>query len=326
MTFSYLKDQFLIENPDYSNDVKNFMAYIERVRKLRIPEQEDFLVEAISTKKIIKSLQYFIDRGQIKKQEPAKKYFVSIGQLFEYVLTNSSYKNDNFLQELANPSTREDSYRRKTNDFILSCDKLEPKEPFAKFDDALIIDLINWCDKSIDANCDEQMCDTDFKRMAAALCMKLIMLTGATYRVVRKILLTDLNAQQNTININHFRIRLPLKLSLQFQNYKKYRERFLPGNLLFVDASGNQWGDATSSSGIPSFMNTAIKQTNLTGLVKYGISQLIQSGINDSVIMKFTDANREILNSCLDDIERNNNFWEQYINSKLVTTDRYYQL
>jgi len=95
---------------------------------------------------------------------------------------------------------------------------------------------------------------------------------------------------------------------------------------LFVGANGEQWGDATSDSGIPNFMKTAIQQTNITGMVKYGITQLIKSGVNDSIIMKLTGASRELLNSCLVDVQSNNIEWEQYINSKIVTTECYYQL
>lgn len=326
MNFGKLKEQFLIDKPDYSNDIGNFMTYIQQVRKLKVPEQEDFLVNGMTTEQVIQSLKYFIDKGQIKKQEPARKYFVSIGQLFEYVLNNSSYQNDNFLRELANPSTREDSYGRKTNEFIVEYNKLQPKESFGKLEVHLIDKLVEWCDKVLfNVNYSKKMNDTNFKRVNASLCMKLILLTGVTYRQVRKIMFADLDSSQNTVVINGFRIRLPLKLSLQFQNYQQYRVKFLHSDFLFINFDGSQWGEATSNSGIPNFLKTAIDQTNLTGLVKFGISQLIQSGINDSVIMKFTGASREVLNDCLDDVQ-NNIFWEQYINSKLVTTAKYYEL
>lgn len=327
MDFSGLVDQFLIDNPGYKNDVDNFMEYFEQVRKLKIPDQEDFLVNGMTTEQVIQSLKYFIDKGQIKKQDPAGKYFVSIGQLFEYILNNSSYKNEDFLRELANPSTREDSYSKKTNNFIAEYNKLQPKEPLAKLEIHLIDDLIKWCDKSLkDEAFLKKMTDTEFKRVNATLCMKLMLFTGVTYRQVRKILFSDLNSRQNTITINGFRIRLPLNLSVQFQNYQKYRESFILSDYLFINSDGSQWGEATSDSGIPNFMKTAISQTNLTGLVKFGIFQLIQSGINDSVIMRFTGASREILNNCLEDIPGNDIYWEQYLNSKLVNTSKYYQL
>ena len=92
---------------------------------------------------------------------------------------------------------------------------------------------------------------------------------------------------------------------MQFQGYKKYRDLFLTSDYLFVNIDGKQWGDATSDSGIPNFLNTAIGQTNVTGLIKFGITQLIQSGVNDSVIMKLTGASREILNSCLSNEDNN---------------------
>lgn len=330
--FESLKEQFLLDNPDYYNDIGNFVKYVRNVRKLKSPEQQVYMVNGITTEEVIASLQYYIDKGQIKKQEPAKKYFVAIKQLFEYVLSNSSYKNDNFLRELANPSTREDSYSRKTNIFVADCSMLYPKESFVRLADHLVSDLISWCDKVIpkEGIFSDNIDATDFRRIVAALCIKLTILAGITYRQSRQIKFCSLNASKNTIAINGFNIRLPLELSVQFQRYAKYRINHLPGEYLFVDPDGCQWGDATSDSGIPNFMKTVIGATNITGIVKYGLIQLIKSGVNDSMIMKLTGASRELLNNCLEDVQGDidnmDPYWDQYINSKLVTTQSYYKL
>lgn len=134
MEFMELKERFLHNNPDYSNDVTNFLNYIQTVREFKLPPQQDFMVNGMNTEQIIESLKYYIDLGQIKKVEPAKKYFVAIGQLFEYVLNNSNYQNDDFQRELANPVTREKSYSRKTNNFINKYDKLKPKESLTRLE------------------------------------------------------------------------------------------------------------------------------------------------------------------------------------------------
>ncbi|MEA4987940.1 MAG: hypothetical protein VB095_07760 [Anaerovorax sp.] len=328
MDFVVLKHSFLQANPNYENDVNNFIDYMSSIRGIRLPEQQDFLVNGMTTEHVIDSLKYYIDIGQIKKQEPARKYFVSIKQLFEYVLSNSNYKNDNFKKELANPAVREESYSRKTIQFLEKCEKLEVKEPLEQLENDGISKLIAWCNDVIAMDFSkESLSSTSFRRINAALCMKLIIFTGITYRVARQLEFSNLKVETNEITIMNFDIRLPLDLSKQFQRYYSYRVAHLPAQYLFVDIHGNQWGEKTSDSGIPNFMKTAINQTNITGIVKHGLSQLIKCGVNDSVIMKLTGASYELLASCLEDAqEKEQSDWNKYINSKLIMTKNYYEL
>lgn len=75
--------------------------------------------------------------------------FASKGQLFEYVLNNSSYQNDNSSRELANLSTREDCYSRKTSEFIVKYNNLQPKDSFGKLEVHLIDKLVEWRDNGL---------------------------------------------------------------------------------------------------------------------------------------------------------------------------------
>ena len=331
MKFLALKEKFISENSDYGNDVSNFMNYMQHVYGLDLPAQQDLLINGMRTELIIKSLRHYVDIGQIKKQEPAKKYFVAIGQLFEFVLSNSDYSNDNLAKELANPSTREDSYSRKTAAFISENVDLLPKESLSALSSEKIKDLIVWCDTRISKDfgkCPEKD-ETVYKRITACLCIKLMILTGITYREARKIGFANLNAEESTIIINDFTIRLPKKLSVQFREYCNLKTNPLlkKSPYLFSDYCGKQWKGSTSVSGIPNFMKTAINETTVTGLIKYGITQLIKNGTNDDVIMKLTGVNKEIIIDCLDDIAKNDRIWgELYINSKITNTDIYYEL
>ncbi len=332
MDFLTLKDKFILQHEDYSNDVLNFMNYMQNIYELNLPKHQDALVNSMRTELIIDSLEYYVNIGQIKKQEPAKKYFVAIGQLFEFVLANSEYSNDNLEKELANPPSREDSYSRKTSEFVLSNLLLQPKEAMPALDYRKIITLIGWCDKFIENDIkrikkSQHNNITRFRRSTACLCMKLMLLTGVTYREARKIEFKDLNAAESSIRINGYVIRLPKRLSIQFALYYDLRSQFGPeSQYLFCDNDGKQWEGATSSSGIPTYMKTAIEETSVTAIIKYGISQLIKNRINDSVIMKLTGANKEVLNDCLDSNTSDENDWEKYINSRIVNTELYYKL
>ncbi len=328
MNFMELKDQFLAIHPDYNNDLSNFLTYMQMVRGVILPGQQDLMVGSMNTELVVESLKYFVDTGKIQKKSVASKYFVAIGQLFEYVLNNSRYPNDSFLHELANPATRDKSYVGKTNIFVNRYEKLKSKEVHETFPTSLVKELLVWSDSTIGNILlrDEMINDADFKRIAASLCLKLMIFTGITYRVARSLEFDKLVPTQNTLEINDFRIRLPLVLSTQFQLYAVYHSKFVHSEFLFANADGSQWGEATSDSGIPNYMKIVIQQTNLTGVVKYGILHLIKSGINDSVIMKLTGASRDILKSCLDEAQNRDPGWEEYINSRIVTTELYYEL
>lgn len=329
MDFLTLKDQFLGEYPDYGNDISNFLYYMENIKKLTLPMHQDVLVNSMRTEHIIESLEYYVEINQIKKQEPARKYFVSIGQLFEFVLSNSEYKNSDLKQELGNPATRVNSYSRKTNDFIDKCKKLSPKETQSPLTDEEVNIFIEWCDKQLkkDFERNEKLDSTRYKRMSACLCIKLMILTGITYREARKLSFLDLDIDKSTVTINDFIIRLPKGLSCQFRKFHIIRTNYnglKDSVFLFNTIDGKQWGEATSPSGIPGFMKTALNKTTIMSITKYGITQLINSGINDSIIMGLTGASREIMNDCIGSMTTINK--EREINSKIVNTDKYYKL
>ena len=66
MEFMELKELFLEKNPDYGNDVSNFLFYMQTVREFK-PHQQEIMVNGINTEDIIESLKYYVERGQIKK-------------------------------------------------------------------------------------------------------------------------------------------------------------------------------------------------------------------------------------------------------------------
>jgi len=64
-----------------------------------------------------------------------------------------------------------------------------------------------------------------------------------------------------------------------------------------------------------------IESTSVTSIVKYGISQLLKAGLNDSIIKQITGASDTLIRGCIvhgdEDIER-------IINNKLVNVELYY--
>jgi len=320
-----LKDKFLEKNPAYTNDVNNFVNYIGEESF-----NNEFILGGMTTKGILDSLISYVNSGQIQKKEPAKKYTSAIGQLFEYILENSNIKNIGLSNQLGAPPKRKNSYLGQCTNFIINCKELQEKESYNALDDETVYKLIEWCDRIIVKMESEKVNQNiGFKHMAAALCIKLMLLTGITYRVVRSIKFSSLNTELNTLVINNYKLRLPLVLSKQFKLYKKIcleRNFDLENGYLFIGINGKQWNTGTSSSGIPTYLQTEIKQTDITGIIKYGIKQLMLQDVNSSVIIRLTGVSNEIMEDCLPKSEADESDWYSYINSKIVKSRLYDKL
>lgn len=212
----------------------------------------------MTTTYILDSLQYNIANEKIKSKETAKKYLTSIGMLVDYILAKSSIKNISLKNELGAPSRWEDSsYRSQCNRFVESCVNLRDKEIFSAIEYDMAEQLIEWCDIQIrNAIEGENLFGRSalFRKMVAGLCVKLMLLTGVTYRCVRQLKMEALDLDANTITISNYTIRLPIIFSKQIREYAIIRENnSINGEFLFVNAKGKQWKDQTASSGIPAY-------------------------------------------------------------------------
>lgn len=316
-----LKGEFLLKNKHYRGDVKNFLVYMQNYSPWRVilPAQQEMLVSSVNTDTVIESLRYYIDIAQtITKQEPAKKYCSAVKAFFEYIFEKVPDNSSPFKNELAA------TYTRITTDFIENCDLLKEKEPMDSLDEESATNLIIWCDSTIAQICAKPypLSETDFRKFGVSLSMKLMLLAGITYRVLRQLKLQQLDPQANTLKLSNYIIRLPLNLSRQFQSYHAYHNEYISSEHLFCDVHGNQWGEKTSNAGIPYYLSIASQSTSMTSVLKSGIIQLIKNGINERTIMRITGASSEIVDSCLDDLDRSPR-WQQSIDSRIVLTDYY---
>lgn len=72
----------------------------------------------------------------------------------------------------------------------------------------------------------------------------------------------------------------------------------------------------------PVFLKYRFGITDVTGIIKYGIRQLLIAGLNDHVIRKITGASDELIGGCIMQDEDEKMYKE--INNKLVTVELYY--
>lgn len=324
-----LKDEFLINNPDYTNDVNNFIDYVSAHDGKEFFDKE-FTIGGMTTIYILDSLQYNIANEKIKSKETAKKYLTSIGMLVDYILLKSSIKNISLKNELGAPSRWEDSsYRSQCNRFVENCVQLRDKEIFSAIEFDMAEQLVEWCDIQIrNAIEGENLFGRSalFRKMVAGLCVKLMLLTGVTYRCLRQLKMEALDLDANTITISNFIIRLPINLSKQLKHYAIIREENnIDSEYLFVNAKGKQWKEQTKSSGIPDYLEKDGFEVQLTSIIKYGIKELINIGINEAIIMDITWASSDIIKDCLPANEMECG-WYSYINSKIVNAKLYERL
>lgn len=218
---------------------------------------------------------------------------------------------------------RENSYMQQMISYIDQCEMLAgivEQEPLTSVEAGIILKWAN------DQFVSEGWADaTGFKKAMAAIGMKMMMLYGITYRELRKIKWDDYDEIYSCITVNGFELRLPLKLSVQLKRIKEFVcEKGIKNakNLLFADFQGEAWNDITSSSGIPDYMASLIGITSVTSAVKYGIGQLLKSGISDSVIKKLTGASEKLIQGCLFDEDAE---LKRIINAKILMAEQYYE-
>lgn len=312
--------EFIILNPGYKNDVKNFIDYLG---------EDNFynklIIGGMTTNEIIKSLQSLNKKEVIKTKNTASKYMHAIGRLFFYILKNSDIKNTDLFNEI--DSKHENSYSKICHDYINSCETLSGNKIYPALNATQVDKLVKWCDEEISKMLEskgEINYRIGFKRMTVALCVKVMLLTGITYRVARFLKFSALDEVRNCITIEGFTFRMPLKLSEQFIKYKRFcynKGLDVEHGYLFVNEKGEQWGKITSASSGPQFFETVIGQNDFTGIIKYGITQLLLAGVDSKIIMQITDAKEAIINDCIDCLTENEKY--TYINSKICVTEIY---
>lgn len=317
---------FISENEGYKYNLNNFITYIKEYKRLPL---EDTVLGGITTKDIIQSLQFNIDREQFKSVSIAQKYSVAVAKFFIYTIVKGYIKNKDLFEEISAPKIDEKSYYSRINTYISKNKKLNDKEPIMIFSSEAIKDLVTDCDSFIE-RIDLHKTKKGFEKLVASLGIKVLIFAGIKYGIARKISLGDINMYTNILTINGFNIRLPLKLSIQFQYYLKLREELHVTTSecsLFSDFYGNGWGEKTSSSKMPNILAQWSGRTDTTGLTKFGISNLIKAGVNDSVITKLTGAEETLLKSCIS-IDENSEVekWDKYLNSRISGIDFYYLL
>ena len=93
---------------------------------------------------------------------------------------------------------------------------------------------------------------------------------------------------------------------------------------MFIRNDGKTWGNKTRGGALSYTIEKVLGYHSTTGISKFGISNLLDVGISDSVIMRITGAKQKYLQDCINektDIDK-----EKYLNSRLSKIDYFYTL
>lgn len=334
MDYLKIAKEFSEKYPDYKNDVWNFTEYLEKQWKNSLSDANvRFLLQGLNVEFLLDSLIYNVEERKIyKRKNAAKKYATVIGLFFNYIRKNTDIDNPTLFESISYNRLRENAYMKRMMAYINECDKLQGTIELEGVGRSEAEKVLRWSDEQLKDDKrwysdieTKEIDETAFRKAMAALGMKMMLIYGFTYRELRKIKRNQYDSVRNTIIINGFEIRLPINLGIQMKRMKDFlnmNEIRNEKGFLFTNAQGEEWGEITSASGISDMLGSLIESTSVTSIVKYGISQLLKAGLNDSIIKQITGASDTLIRGCIvhedEDIER-------IINNKLVNVELYYK-
>lgn len=332
MDYLKIAEEFSGKYPDYKNDVWNFTEYLEKQWKNSLSDANiRFLLQGLNVEFLLDSLIYNVEERRIyKRKNAAKKYATVIGLFFNYIRKNTDIENPTLFESISYNRLRENAYMKRMMAYITECDKLQGAIELEGIGRSEAEKVLRWSDDQLEGERKwysdietREIDETAFRKAMAALGMKMMLIYGFTYRELRKIKMDQYDSTRNTIIVNGFEVRLPINMGIQMKRMKDFLDENEIRNeqgFLFTNAQGEEWGENTSASGISDWLSPLIESTSVTSIVKYGISQLLKTGLNDSIIKQLTGASDTLIKGC---IVHDNEDIGRIINIKLVNVELY---
>ncbi|MCP1156202.1 hypothetical protein NKS27_28060 [Peribacillus frigoritolerans] len=300
INFDLLMDDFFEKKSyAYYNHVKAFISYI-RSNGISNDNLKVYL-QGIRTVDIVKSLDYYINQNQVTSIDTAQRYTSAIKEFLVYIFNSRLLNNKELLDELYFPTFKEESFRFKMNQYILNSEELKEREGFKILSKEEVTELLDQCNQILDSKegfSKAQKSQKYFNKYRSALILKLIILTGVTYKVIGKIKFKDLNLTFNTLTINEFEIHLPHLIRNHFYKFIQLINFNLGREIenLFIEFDGAELRNTTTTTS--QFMQSILSRGDLNGLIKYVIVNMIKSGVNETIIKEITGVRDTIYSEC----------------------------
>ena len=183
--------KFLIQKPiaGYEKELNIFLKFLKEEKKIK-PESIDYFLQGFRTDGVIESLDFYIKKNSLTSISTARRYSSCMQEFLRYIIHNEFTENKELGFELGAPSYDEKSYISKVNNYISNDKRLKETSGFIAGSKEDIIVLIDECNKTL--NSDEIFekaikQQKYYNKFRSALILKLTLLTGIKYEVLRAI-------------------------------------------------------------------------------------------------------------------------------------------
>lgn len=309
----------------YKSKIYVFYNFLTKEKGINDKSYQSYL-EAMKINEVEESLDYYIVSNAIKS-ESISWHFISVVKRYFSFIYKLGIRNVNLLKSFGLSEEHPDSFQSIIGKKIFNDPRLEKKDSKSEitWEEAKI--LISECDQRIKELIEEDKI-LDYKEYASkyndylsSLMIKLILFTGIPYRVVKDIKFDDLNKVHNTICINEYYIHLPNKISEQLDFYIDLRNEIRNNSKtlekeLFIQADGNKLSVQTHL--IAGTLREYMGRSDLTGIIKFAIIEMIKKGVNQSILQDFTKVGDQIYKDCQKRVNESKNLSaSRYLDSKL---------
>jgi len=327
-----IEDFLLILSEDsrgeYSPKIYSFYDYLTKEMHINDDTYCNYL-QSMKIPDIIKSMNKYIEKSSINKKSVASYYKTVIKKYFKY-LNTISISNSKLIESFGVERDDANSYDGIINDAInnnpLLIDK-DSNEPIDKEEAEILIDECNdVIDEILINNTNTLKNRNTYQRLVNFLFIKVLMFTGAKPNVIYKLDIGNVNTESNKLLINGFNIHLPDKLAKQLKGYINLRKCMKPStDNLFVNYNGESI--SRQNTRVPYFLSIICLGVSTTAITKYTVIEMINVGLNPSIIKKLTGVGSDIYDFCQDRVNNNRlNDVNSYINSRLLKTQHYNEL
>jgi len=285
------KQESFIQAQGYEKDLLVFWEFL----KTKNVDDESWLyfLGGANTDLIIEGLKYYIKQNRVNSISTGNRFISVLVEYFQFVVEKKIIQNKELYEEMNAPIYSPRSFRARVNTWISQ--NLKDKEGSVTFSQSEITTLINDCNETLNMRMvNDEIFD---KKIVPALILKLIILTGVKYKIIRNLTVNCLNLRYGTIAVNNYEIHLPHNFKDQLESYLSLRQDKTDSNLLFIQSNGDQLPDKTGNTAY--YLGSLTTRTDLTGIIKFVIIEMISKGLGEGIIKEFTGVGKTIFEDCV---------------------------
>ncbi|MDD3279687.1 MAG: hypothetical protein PHG16_12540 [Lachnospiraceae bacterium] len=287
--------------PDtYRKKVEIFFEYLITNKKINDENYKDCL-KGLEKGEFLESITYYVQQGNIKYKATVDGYFAALTVFFGFIQNEYGLDNVRFSQNTENRLLKE-AYAKRIKEL-----NLKSKETTQPIDDEQYVTLVKLCDEKIDKVTDEDLIkkgyNSQYSYYISALATKLVLFSGIKNNVIFNLKLGCYDEELNKICINGFSIHLPADFAMQMKRFKNIRQRILEkeeedgeDSLLFINL--NKDNRKLDNAKMFKILKDVIGTNKAVAVAKYSILKMIEYGIPENIIRKFTGYSDDVYGHC----------------------------